>query len=59
MDALIERVNVHNAEAARTGGVVIACGMSKFENDECVARVFERADHKMYENKNALKAADK
>jgi diguanylate cyclase (GGDEF)-like protein len=59
MDALLERVNVHNAEAARTGGVVIACGMSKFENDECVARVFERADHKMYENKNALKAADK
>lgn len=36
--------------------LVIACGMSKFENDSCVASVFERADENMYENKNYLKS---
>jgi hypothetical protein len=40
----------------QSGGVVIACGMAKFENDTCVAEVFERADQKMYENKKALKS---
>ena len=56
LDALLERMNAHNAEAVRTGGVVIACGMSRFENDACVAPVFDRADQNMYENKNRLKA---
>ena len=45
----------HNTEALKSGGVVIACGMARFENDSCVAAVFERADHDMYENKNTLK----
>ena len=42
-------------EALRTGGIVIACGMAKYENDVSVAPVFERADQKMYENKSDLK----
>ena len=46
----------HNLEALRTGGIVIACGISIFKDDTCVAQVFERADHFMYENKNALKS---
>jgi GGDEF domain-containing protein len=42
-------------EAVRTGGVVIACGMAKYEGDAAVAQVFERADQRMYENKSELK----
>ncbi|MBR3738559.1 MAG: hypothetical protein IKN26_07470 [Eubacterium sp.] len=38
-----------------SGGIVIACGYSKFDGDDFVASVFERADNMMYENKNALK----
>jgi len=30
-------------------------GMAEYEDDDCVARVFERADLNMYENKNSLK----
>jgi len=56
MEELLEKMGDHNKIAHRDGGVVIACGMARFENDECVAPVFERADHSMYENKNVLKA---
>ena len=55
MEQLIERVAAHNLEAQCSGGVVIACGMSKFEGDESVSAVFERADQSMYENKSELK----
>ncbi len=55
IDELLEQVDAHNAEAARTGGVVVACGMSRYDNDGSVAPVFERADQNMYENKNLLK----
>lgn len=56
IEELIEKVNEHNAQASLTGGIVIACGMSRFENDVCVASVFGRADHNMYEDKNRLKS---
>ena len=52
----MDRIHDHNTEAFRTGGVIIACGMARFEDDAEVASVFERADHNMYENKKALKA---
>ena len=52
---LIQRINDHNREAKRAGGIVIACGMSWYENDTSVAPVYERADHEMYENKSSLK----
>ncbi len=55
IDELMGAVRDRNAEAIRNGGIVIACGMAKFHNDTCVATVFERADHKMYENKTKLK----
>ena len=55
IDELIGEVNAHNEEAARTNGIVIACGMSKFQKDETVAAVFRRADANMYENKMRLK----
>jgi diguanylate cyclase (GGDEF)-like protein len=51
----IEKVKSHNASAIRTGGIVIACGTAKYENDSFVASVFERADRQMYENKDHLK----
>jgi diguanylate cyclase (GGDEF)-like protein len=52
-----EKVSAHNAEALQNGGILIACGMARFEDDKRVADVLERADRNMYENKNALKAA--
>ena len=57
IDELLAEVDAHNMEASRNGGIVIARGMSRFEDDTCVATVFRRADQNMYENKNALKAA--
>ncbi len=56
IDDLIGQVTAHNAEALRTGGIVIACGMAKNENDTGVSQVFERADQRMYDDKSALKA---
>ena len=55
IEELVGRVNDRNTEAQRGGGTVIACGMAKYENDETVAPVFERADQSMYENKTELK----
>jgi diguanylate cyclase (GGDEF)-like protein len=57
LEERLGKMKDHNTEAALTGGIVIACGMSKFEDDACVAEVFDRADHSMYENKAELKAA--
>lgn len=49
----------HNRKAIDSGGIVIACGIAKYDNDACVAAVFERADQDMYENKSSLKAMHK
>ena len=57
IEELCEIVGGHNREAQRTGGIVIACGMAKYENDGCVSPVFERADQRMYKNKKRLKAS--
>lgn len=57
VDELMKKMRAQNAKAVRDGGIVIACGMAKYENDSCVATVFERADQNMYENKNSLKGA--
>lgn len=51
----MEKVNDHNEEASRNGGIVIACGMAVYENDRCVAPVFEHADQNMYDDKARLK----
>lgn len=56
IDELIDQVSEHNINALKNGGIVIACGMSKYDyDDDCVANVFERADHEMYRNKTQLK----
>ncbi|MBR6917160.1 MAG: GGDEF domain-containing protein [Clostridia bacterium] len=57
MEELLGKVREYNEAAVRDGGIVIACGMSKFgEDDVCVADVLERADRLMYENKSFLKS---
>ena len=56
IDELIEQMNQHNDEAVKNGGIVIAIGMARFEQDSKMASVYERADQRMYENKSELKA---
>lgn len=55
IDELVARIAAHNEEAKRTGGPVMACGMSRFMGDDSAEAVFERADHAMYEDKARLK----
>jgi len=55
IEELLQSLAEHNAKAKAEGGIVIACGMSKYNNDELVETVFSRADKKMYENKKLLK----
>ena len=59
LDELVELMNAHNEEAIENGGIVIALGTSRYEHDEKVAGVYERADHTMYENKSRLKEKKK
>lgn len=59
IDELVGIMNAHNEEAVKNGGIVIALGMSRYEQDNKVARVYERADQKMYENKSKLKEEKK
>ena len=59
LDELVKQMNEHNDDAVENGGIVIALGMSRFEHDDKVAAVYERADQIMYENKSNLKARKK
>jgi diguanylate cyclase (GGDEF)-like protein len=56
IDELMNQVHEHNMQARNSGGIVIACGMAKHENEDSVAPVFERADQNMYDNKSDLKS---
>lgn len=56
IDTLVKELDDRNLKAAATGGIVIACGMDRYEGDEAVSRVWERADRKMYEDKKRLKS---
>ncbi len=53
----LEFMENRNAEALRSGGPVIACGVAVYNSDACVSAVFERADSDMYANKCRQKAA--
>lgn len=59
IDERLFEIAKHNREAVLTNGIVIACGMAKFDNDSCMRPVLVRADRAMYENKTALKAMQK
>ena len=53
---LMESMRKANEESRQYGGVQIACGMAKCEDDTCLASVFERADRNMYGHKSDMKA---
>ena len=55
IEKLLGKVSEHNKNAMNSGGVVVACGMARFEDDTSVSTVFKRADQNMYENKSVLK----
>ena len=57
IDELTGIIADHNREAIAGGGIIVACGMSRFDNDESARTVATRADQLMYENKSSLKAA--
>jgi diguanylate cyclase (GGDEF)-like protein len=56
IEELLVRMAHYNARAVGTTAPVVACDMSRFDDDASVAAVFERADQRMYENKARLKA---
>ena len=58
-EELVDVIAGHNEEARINGGIMIACGMAKFEDDADVVSVFNRADKQMYENKKFLKEKKK
>lgn len=51
MEELLEQMREYNEKAIQSDGALIDCGMARYEGDDCVAAVFERADRSMYENK--------
>ena len=56
IEELVRSIQEHNLNSIRDGGVVVACGMSTFTDDDPnVASVFGRADADMYTNKQRLK----
>ena len=59
LEELIRHMHEHNEDAINNGGIVIALGVSVYEQDARVAQVYERADQRMYENKRQLKEKKK
>ncbi len=55
MEHLMKMVEEKNEENLRSGGVIVAAGFARFDNDKNMAAVFDRADSNMYENKKYLK----
>ena len=56
IDELIAEITRKNIENMSKDEVVLACGMARYEGDNKVATVFERADSNMYVNKKFLKS---
>ena len=44
-----------NADNLSKGEAVIACGMARYDGEQNVAAVFDKADKLMYENKRKMK----
>ena len=53
---LLEEMAQYNKAAMKSGRPVIACGAGVYEDDACVAAVYDQADHDMYKNKELLKS---
>ncbi|MDC7294245.1 EAL domain-containing protein [Butyrivibrio sp. DSM 10294] len=59
IDKLMKLIQDRNEENMKGGKVIVAAGMSHYQNDASVSAVFERADAAMYENKVRLKMMQK
>ncbi len=59
LDAIMVKFRRHNLRNMAKGDVVIAVGASKYDGDENMASVFQRADDKMYFNKAELKEKER
>ena len=57
VDELVEAVAAYDKDAIANGGIVIACGMAKYKNEDSMEAVFMKADKNMYDNKSYLKEA--
>ena len=55
IDFLMEQFNSGNRKNAASGGIVIAAGVAKYNGNESIREVFERADAAMYKEKKRLK----
>ncbi len=55
IDSIMSDFNANNRKNRKKGDVVIAAGVSRYNRDESVSIVFERADEEMYQNKKELK----
>ena len=53
----MEAVAAYDKDAIANGGIVIACGMAKYKNEDSMEAVFMKADKNMYDNKSYLKEA--
>ena len=58
LDERIASMQQYNEQALNSGGIVIACGMARFQDDKSMDAVFERADRLMYANKKSLKSLE-
>ena len=56
LDERIAAMQQYNEQAVRSGGIVVAWGMARFEGDKSMHALFERADGLMYANKMSLKS---
>jgi diguanylate cyclase (GGDEF)-like protein len=56
LDKLMNLLEEQNQANSRSGDIVIAGGMSRYDGDKDMAAVFARADAAMYENKKRLKS---
>ncbi len=55
VEFLMDQVANSNYRNIESGDVLVAAGMAKYDNDECLDKVFERADVAMYNDKKKLK----
>ena len=55
IENLLATLSEINEANKKTGGIVVACGMSRYNGDRSIEDVFKRADEQMYINKRKIK----
>lgn len=56
IEDLMKQIESKNEDNLKNGGIIVAAGFARFDNDRNMAAVFDRADTNMYENKKYLKS---